>query len=102
MRWFIFLKKYNLVCFSHMKFKGPFGMEEKYGNFGGFKSYRKFSFGSLWNRGLNPMNSLEITMEWTLPCEFWRKTIMKFNLMFSFLYVLVIQCSSCVGSKPMF
>jgi len=29
-------------------------MEEKYRNFGEFKSYRKFSLESLWNKGLNP------------------------------------------------
>jgi hypothetical protein len=32
-------------------------------DFLGFESYRKFSYGVLWNKGLNPYNSYEIPIK---------------------------------------
>ena len=47
-------------------------MKGKYRNFEGYKSYRKKSYEALWNKGMFPNKSFEITMAWTIVKEFWR------------------------------
>jgi hypothetical protein len=46
-----------------------FGIKEKCRIFVGFESYRKFSYGVLWNKGLNPYNSYEIPIEYSIACS---------------------------------
>jgi hypothetical protein len=45
-------------------FQDPFGMEEKHGIFGGF---HPFSCKTIWNVGLNPIKSFEISMKCIPP-----------------------------------
>jgi hypothetical protein len=75
------------------KKRSPFGMEEKYMNFEGYKSYGKNSYKALWSKGIFPNNSYEIPMDWPIVKEFWRKQNMSSNLLFSFL------CFSYIASK---
>lgn len=68
-------------------------MKEKHMNFGQLESYGENSYEGLWNKGLNPMNSLEIHMEWAIPLGDWRKISMRSYLIFSSLCLAILYFS---------
>jgi hypothetical protein len=58
------------AALHQIKPQGSFGTKEKWRNFEGLNSCRKFSYVALWNKGLTSYKSYKIPIESTIVVRF--------------------------------